>query len=688
MDDLASLVAHAQAGDTAAYGTLVSRFQDMAYGYAYAILGDFDLAQDAAQEAFVEAYRCLSSLREPQAFPGWFKRIVFKHCDRLTRGKLNALKTPIDTDFGLAADVPGPVEVVERQETQALVLQAVQALPNHERQVTALYYINGYSQNEIADFLEVPATTVKSRLHASRKRLKERMLAMVQDALKSNALPENFTEETLAQAVAQAAGLNKQHEYGQAEDLLRAVLGKAPDHSGALKELNRTLMWGHVWGQGHWDRLSELAQNGRRLIESGSADEAVYHDMALTLLAVPAMPEAVRFIEGWIEKQGPGLERLGMLAWAKGCVAEYERAEALWNEFLILAADVQDVKSLVFQLSTVCLALVDCFVAAGESDRAVRVAQSGWALYADVAGALRGQYQNGEENWPLLFHKAGLPLDEVVRYQIEKLEPIAQDDLLRQGAMLMIRAWIDDAEPLIADWLAWVQICAQADSLTTLHYLHGRATMALRQTGRPDVLNAWAGAIRQWLKTAPDKDAPQLVDEMTWAEYNGWAYLEAGDLDGAEQIARQAIEEAGSMAVRHFADGAHPGARQRAKDKGYVVAGCFLVEVAIRRGKPTPPDVIRFIEGNGIEAIDEYGMTGWYVIAREAAAAGDLDKAFAALERAINYWSNPPLVFDEYWEHDAYWGDLREHPEYRRIYREKRERIGPIYGELHYFPGW
>ena len=80
MDDLNRLVTRAQAGDTDAYGELVRRFQDMAYGYAYAIVGDLELAEDAAQEAFIEAYRCLPSLREPFAFPGWLKRIVFKHC--------------------------------------------------------------------------------------------------------------------------------------------------------------------------------------------------------------------------------------------------------------------------------------------------------------------------------------------------------------------------------------------------------------------------------------------------------------------------------------------------------------------------------------------------------------------------------------------------------------------------------
>ncbi len=71
MDDLTALVTRAQAENDRAYGELVRRFQDMAYGYAYAILNDFQLAEDAAQEAFIEAYRCLPGSEHPQAFPGW-----------------------------------------------------------------------------------------------------------------------------------------------------------------------------------------------------------------------------------------------------------------------------------------------------------------------------------------------------------------------------------------------------------------------------------------------------------------------------------------------------------------------------------------------------------------------------------------------------------------------------------------
>jgi DNA-directed RNA polymerase specialized sigma24 family protein len=59
----------------------------MAVAYAYSLLGDFQLAEDAAQEAFIQAYRDLKTLREPLAFSSWLRRIVFNYCDRITRKK-------------------------------------------------------------------------------------------------------------------------------------------------------------------------------------------------------------------------------------------------------------------------------------------------------------------------------------------------------------------------------------------------------------------------------------------------------------------------------------------------------------------------------------------------------------------------------------------------------------------------
>jgi len=84
-DDLSILVTNAQTGNYDAFNGLVRRFQDMAVGYAYAIIGDFQLAEDAAQEAFVGAWLELPRLREPAAFAGWFRKLVFMRCSRQTR---------------------------------------------------------------------------------------------------------------------------------------------------------------------------------------------------------------------------------------------------------------------------------------------------------------------------------------------------------------------------------------------------------------------------------------------------------------------------------------------------------------------------------------------------------------------------------------------------------------------------
>ncbi|RKU10712.1 hypothetical protein C6502_10835 [Candidatus Poribacteria bacterium] len=191
MEELGSLISRAQAGDLEAYGSIVQRFQDMAVGYAYSILGDFHLAEDAAQEAFIEAYPILSRVYGPVAFPGWFRRLIFKHCNRLTRGKRDELM-PLETMIEMPSVGKDPAVEIEERETKSLVLAAVDALPEHQRQVTTLFYISGFSQKQIANFLEVPVTTVDNRLRASRKRLKatlhsERMIAMLKDTLGENA---------------------------------------------------------------------------------------------------------------------------------------------------------------------------------------------------------------------------------------------------------------------------------------------------------------------------------------------------------------------------------------------------------------------------------------------------------------------------------------------------------------------
>ncbi|HZO89812.1 MAG TPA: sigma-70 family RNA polymerase sigma factor [Chthonomonadaceae bacterium] len=191
--ELGTLVSRIRAGDICAFTELVRRYQDMAFGYAFSILHDFQLAEDAAQEAFLAVYADLGALAAPEAFPGWLRGIVRHQCQRILR-KRRLRVVPLAQARDMAESAPGPERQAERKEMQERVLAAIRALPRAEREVTTLYYIQEYSQQEIAAFLEVPVSKVNNRLHAARARLKRRMLPMVKETFQEHALPEDFAE--------------------------------------------------------------------------------------------------------------------------------------------------------------------------------------------------------------------------------------------------------------------------------------------------------------------------------------------------------------------------------------------------------------------------------------------------------------------------------------------------------------
>ncbi|MBV8860211.1 MAG: sigma-70 family RNA polymerase sigma factor [Acidobacteria bacterium] len=122
----------------AAFGELISRYQDMAFACAYSVLGDFHLAEDAAQEAFITAWQRLGQLREPGAFAAWLRRVVLTQCSRMTRGKRLKL-VPLDAGLGVSSADPGPHADAERRELRERVQALVRALPEGERMVVALF---------------------------------------------------------------------------------------------------------------------------------------------------------------------------------------------------------------------------------------------------------------------------------------------------------------------------------------------------------------------------------------------------------------------------------------------------------------------------------------------------------------------------------------------------------------------
>jgi hypothetical protein len=89
-----------------------------------------------------------------------------------------------------------------------------------------------------------------------------------------------------------------------------------------------------------------------------------------------------------------------------------------------------------------------------------------------------------------------------------------------------------------------------------------------------------------------------------------------------------------------------------------------------------------------VEAIDSYGLFGWYVAAREAAVRGEAAQAFEALRTSLTYWANPPMWYADEMAKDPAWGELATRPEFAAAFEERRQRIGPMRGMLHYFPSF
>lgn len=175
METFDTLFHQAQQSNVVAYDHIVRRFQDMAVAYAYSVLGDVHLAEDAAQDAFVETYINLSRVYGPQAFPAFLRKVVFKHCDRVMRKRRPEVALE-GAPFLLSAQTPE--QDLERSETTQRIHRAFMTLPLPERQAVVLFYINRHKRQEIAAFLDLPLETVVYRLRSARKKLRKELDTM------------------------------------------------------------------------------------------------------------------------------------------------------------------------------------------------------------------------------------------------------------------------------------------------------------------------------------------------------------------------------------------------------------------------------------------------------------------------------------------------------------------------------
>jgi RNA polymerase sigma-70 factor (ECF subfamily) len=162
------LARHAE-GDQAAFGVLVARHRDRAWAVALRTLGDPNDAADAVQDAFVKAYRTAGSFRGESLFTTWLHRIVVNACLDLVRRSRVRPATTLDEDA--AARVADPADPIGRMDLGHDVVAARAQINADQRVAIVLVDVEGYSVDEAAALLGVPAGTVKSRCHRGRAQL-------------------------------------------------------------------------------------------------------------------------------------------------------------------------------------------------------------------------------------------------------------------------------------------------------------------------------------------------------------------------------------------------------------------------------------------------------------------------------------------------------------------------------------
>ncbi len=182
-DDVPDLVRRAQRGEIAAYNTLVIRHQNAAYSLALRFLRTREAAEDVTQEAFLRAWRAIDTFRG-ERFRSWLLRIVANAArDELRRRKRRPQRSLDETwdDADMASIDPaepglGPQERAEQTELRGVLERAIAELPEEWRMVVLLSDVHGMSYEEIADAVDAPLGTVKSRLSRARARLRQLLI--------------------------------------------------------------------------------------------------------------------------------------------------------------------------------------------------------------------------------------------------------------------------------------------------------------------------------------------------------------------------------------------------------------------------------------------------------------------------------------------------------------------------------
>jgi RNA polymerase sigma-70 factor (ECF subfamily) len=173
------LIEACRQGEASAFDVLVGRWEDKIRGACWRVLGSEDEARDVAQEAFLKAYRGLSGFKQEARFSSWLYQIAVNLCrDRLRRRRTRAAVSLDELESSgsvLVEGGPGVQDALIREDLASAVRRAISALSPEQREVVILKEYQGLTFLEIAQALDVPVSTVKTRLYRGLGQLRLRL---------------------------------------------------------------------------------------------------------------------------------------------------------------------------------------------------------------------------------------------------------------------------------------------------------------------------------------------------------------------------------------------------------------------------------------------------------------------------------------------------------------------------------
>ncbi|MBA4293465.1 RNA polymerase subunit sigma-24 [bacterium] len=176
------LIERAQKGDRSAFNDLVGLYEERAYKYAFRLTRNPDMASDVVADAFVRINSALKNFRGQSAFGTWLYRIVTNcYLDRKKRDKESrnvSLDQTLNTGSGdmerqWEDDADGPAEIAERNARESAMQNALGQMPEYQQAMLVMYHVEALSYEEIAETLDLPIGTVKSRLNRARVALRD-----------------------------------------------------------------------------------------------------------------------------------------------------------------------------------------------------------------------------------------------------------------------------------------------------------------------------------------------------------------------------------------------------------------------------------------------------------------------------------------------------------------------------------